>query len=132
MTGARATYRDRMIDAEPEAVLALERAGWQALSGPSGADFYDRVMAKAAVMVFPSGVMQRAEALDAIRGATPWSSFELDDERVTQPSDGVAIVTYFATAQRPNGDEYQAWMASVYVRTEGDWLLAIHQQSPVA
>jgi hypothetical protein len=120
-----------MTDRELEPVLALERAGWEALSGTGGADFYDRLMAKGAVMVFSSGVMQRNAALDAIRGATPWESYHLDDEQVSLPSEDVAVVTYRATAKRPNDPEYRAWMASIYVRDGEQWLLAVHQQSPV-
>jgi hypothetical protein len=120
-----------MIDATSQAILALERAGWEALSGSGGADFYDRLMAKAAVMVFTSGVMQRDEALETIRGATPWQSYRLDDEQVARPSEDIAVVTYHATAKRPNAPEYRAWMASVYVRDAEQWLLAVHQQSPV-
>jgi hypothetical protein len=121
-----------MTDSDSDAVLALERAGWEALSGPTGAAFYDRVMAESALMVFPSGVMHRAEAIDAIRGATPWQSYELANEQVWRPSASVAIVSYLATAHRPERPEYRAWMTSVYVRDGSDWLLAMHQQSPVA
>lgn len=114
-----------------EAVLALERAGWEALSGRGAAEFYDRVMATGAVMVFASGVMQRDEALAAMRGATPWESYRLDDEQVMLPAEDVAVVTYRAAAKRRKGPEYRAWMASIYIRDGEEWSLAVHQQSPV-
>src|SRR3546814_16826983 len=59
----------------------------------------------------------------------PWSSFELDDERVVSLTDQSAVVAYRASAAR--GDlSYSALISSTYVRGAGKWRLALHQQTP--
>lgn len=107
----------------------LERDGWQALSGPDGAEFYEAVMLDDGVMVFPGMVMDKASALDAMRSVTPWTTFDLTDLRVIRPGPDSGVVTYRASAVR-DGRQYEAWVSSVYVRHEGAWKLILHQQSP--
>ncbi len=110
---------------------ALERAGWDALSGTGGAEFYEEHMADDGLMLFPGMVMDKAAALDAIRGAEPWSSYELEDVRVIAIGDAAGIVTYGASAERAKRP-YSAVMSSVYARRGGSWRLVLHQQSPVS
>src|SRR5919107_339822 len=107
----------------------LERRGWEALSRPGGADFYEKVMAADGLMVFPGAVMDRSSALATIREVPPWSGFALSDMRVVAGTD-VGLVTYRATARRGDAPEYKATMSSVYVRRDGNWRLLLHQQSP--
>ena len=110
-------------------IEALERRGWEALSGPNGASFYEEVMAADGMMVFPGMVLDKSTAISTIRDVQPWSSFELSDVRVAT-DDKAALVTYRATAQRAGQAEYEAVMSSVYVRRHDRWLLLLHQQSP--
>jgi hypothetical protein len=116
---------------EDEELLELERRGWEALSGPDGAAFYDDLLCDDALMVFPMGIFDRATSLSAIRAAEPWQAFQLADVRIGHPAPDVGLVAYRATATRGGGSDYEAWMTSVYVRdSEGNWRLALHQQSP--
>ena len=110
-------------------IEALERQGWEALSSPNAARFYEEVMADDGLMVFPSLVMDKQAALRAIHQAEPWSTFELSDVRVTA-SQGVRLIIYRAVAQRSGQPQYQAVMSSVYVRRGDDWKLLLHQQTP--
>lgn len=110
-------------------IEALERRGWDALSGPNGVAFYEDVMAEDGLMVFPGLVMDKRAALDAIGGASPWSSFELRDVRSTADN-SVGLVTYRAKGQRSDAPPYEAVMSSVYVRRGAEWKLLLHQQSP--
>jgi hypothetical protein len=108
---------------------ALERRGWDALSGDGGADFYRDVMADDGLMVFPGMVLDKPAALETIRSVAPWASYELEDVRVA--ADGSAgLITYRARARRPAEPEYDAYMSSVYIRRGGSWRLLLHQQSP--
>jgi hypothetical protein len=109
---------------------ALERRGWEALSGPGGAEFYDEIMADDGLMVFPGLVLDKAGAISAIRDAVPWSSFALSDLSVIDAAPDVGLVTYRATAQRAGEEPYGAVMTSVYVRRGGEWRMLLHQQSP--
>ena len=108
----------------------LERRGWEALSGPDGAEFYDDLMADDCLMVFPGLVLDKAGAIAAIRDAPPWSSFELSDLRLVAVSDGAALVAYRAVAQRAGREPYEALMTTVYARREDRWRLVLHQQTP--
>jgi hypothetical protein len=107
----------------------LERDGWAALSGPNGFAFYERMMVDDGLMVFPSVVMDKVSALDAIRRAEPWSTHELTNVHVAGDQ-RVALIAYRAVATRGTSSPYTAEMSSVYVRRSGGWRLLLHQQSP--
>jgi hypothetical protein len=108
---------------------ALERRGWDALSGANGAAFYEGVMADDGLMVFPGVVMDKQAALGAIGQAAPWSAYELSDVHVTA-GNGVGLITYRAVGQRSGQVRYEAFMSSVYVHRGDAWRLLLHQQSP--
>jgi hypothetical protein len=115
-----------------EALVVLEHQAWQALSGGTGADFYRGNLTPDAVMVFPFGVLERDAAIQAIEKAPPWATFHLDEARVIALTDGSAIVTYRARAQRTGQAPYEARMTTVFVKHHGDWKTAFHQQTPLA
>ena len=46
-----------------------------------------------------------------------------------QPTSYLAILTYRARAVRGDTERYQALVSSVYVRRDGAWKLAFHQQT---
>jgi len=113
-------------------LLDLEERGWQALAAGRGPEFYDEVCAPDAVMLFPGGmVLDRDDAIEGLRQAPPWASYELTDARVVPLDDDAAVVVYRATAQRDGDEPYRAAMSSTYVRRGGEWRLAVHQQTPV-
>lgn len=109
---------------------ALERAGWQALSGPDGAAFYDELMADDGLMVFPGLVLEKPQTLRAIAGERPWLRFVLSDMRVAEAAPDVGLVTYSAAAVREGEAEYRALMTTVYARRGRRWRLVLHQQTP--
>jgi uncharacterized protein (TIGR02246 family) len=108
---------------------ALERRGWEALSGPDGAAFYADVMADDGLMVFPGMVLDKERTLRAIRGEAPWAEFELSDVRVIESTPGAATVVYRAVARRGKF-VYRANMSTAYARRDGRWQLVLHQQTP--
>jgi hypothetical protein len=114
-------------------LVELERSAWQALasSGDAAAGFYERVLAGRVVMLLPGGLVidDRSQVVDSMRGA-PWDDFEMFDERVVPLGEDSAAVAYRARARR--GDTtYEALFNSTYVREDGSWRLALHQQTPV-
>jgi uncharacterized protein (TIGR02246 family) len=114
-------------------LLQLEQQGWEALAAGRGAEFYERVMAEDAVTVVPGMVLDRRQPLASRQGVTPWSEYRLRGQRVIMLGRDAALITYEVTASRP-GDErpYHAQLTSVYVATaDGDWRLALHQQTPL-
>lgn len=94
--------------------------------------FYDARLARNAVLLFPdpTGVLDRAQALDAAGAARPWSSWRIDDRRLVALSDQSAAIAYRAEARREGQPPYAALACSVYVREDGAWKLALHQQTP--
>ncbi len=114
-----------------EELLEAEWEGWRALASGGGGEHYRQHLAANAVMAFPFGVMSRQEAIDAMEAALPWSSFDLVDPQVVELSADSGIVVYRVNAQRTGEKPYVAIVSSTFVRGEGRWLLAFHQQSPV-
>jgi hypothetical protein len=113
-------------------VVALERAGWDALSSGRGADHYREHLAAGALMAFPFGVLDRTEALEAIASAAPWSRYAMSDARVVRLGSEAALVVYSVVAERVGEPPFTAVLSSTFVRQGGDWRLAFHQQSPTA
>jgi hypothetical protein len=58
----------------------------------------------------------------------PWSSFELQNVRVIQPTEDTAVVAYGGIAQREDID-WSALMSSLYVCRAIGWKLTFHQQT---
>jgi uncharacterized protein (TIGR02246 family) len=109
----------------------LERQGWQALSGPEGAAFYENLMAEDGLMVFPGLVLDKNATIRAIAGERPWTWFELSAIQVISLTPDASLITYRATSQREGEAEYRALMTSVYAKREGGWRLVLHQQTPL-
>jgi uncharacterized protein DUF4440 len=96
-----------------------------------GADVYRQRLADEALMVFPGMVLTKPQTVDAIAAGPRWTSVEFSDQRLMRlAQDGVALI-YRASGSR-DGDAapYSALVSSVYVRRNGEWRLALHQQSP--
>ena len=114
-----------------DTLLALEEQGWQALADGTGADFYRRYLTDDALMVVPGGVLSREVVLQFMESAPPWAWFRIEAARVLPLTEDSAVVAYQATAQREGQAEYSALMSTVYVRRDGAWKVAFHQQTPV-
>ncbi|MBD3942694.1 nuclear transport factor 2 family protein [Microbacterium sp. NEAU-LLC] len=114
-------------------LLELEHQGWKSLCDGTGSEFYGRLMTADGAMVLAHGmVLDRDAAVDSLNDAPPWRTYEIHDERLIPLGDDHAILVYTGRATR-DGDEaaFTALMSSVYVRQDGDWRLALYQQTPV-
>lgn len=114
-------------------LIALERDGWQALSGAGGesaAQFYGRILDADVVMLLPGGLRltDRDEILRLMSRA-PWDGFELGDPRTLELGPDSAVVLYGVVAER-GGSPYSALISSTYVRRDDGWKLVLHQQTP--
>lgn len=111
--------------------VRLEHEGWTALC--KGRDeavaFYGDVLADHVTMLFPGGLRLRGkqQVLDAIE--PEWTDYSIRDLEVAETGD-TAVLSYFAEAQRREGDRYQALISSVYVWTDDAWRIVLHQQTP--
>jgi ketosteroid isomerase-like protein len=114
--------------------IELERHSWDVLVGSvEGASaFFGEILMDDTVMALPGGLLLAGkDAIMATMGGTPWASYEMTETRVVRLSDDVEAVVYRADAEDSEGQEYVALMTSVYVRHNGAWRLALHQQTPV-
>ena len=106
-------------------LLEIERE----LGGGTG-DTYRKHLTDDAVVVVPGAAITREQTAFAIDATPGWDEFEITEDRVVPLTDDSAILTYRWSSRR--GDEtYEALMSSVYVRRDGEWKLALHQQTPV-
>lgn len=117
--------RHDLLDIEHQALEVLSS------SAEAATAFYEEVLAREVLMLFPGGVVieDRADVISSM-GGPPWDGFEISDERVLELGDTVAAVVYRATAKRGES-EYTALFNSTYIREDGTWMLALHQQTPV-
>jgi hypothetical protein len=111
-------------------LVELEREGWEALSSGRGGEYYREHLADNALMAFTFGVMTRDEAIAAMEAAPPWGSFELKDPRVVELTEDSGVVVYAVEARREGQEPYSAVVSSTFVRQDGAWKLAFHQQTP--
>jgi hypothetical protein len=74
-------------------------------TGEAAAVFYEQVLDDTVVMLLPGGVVldDRAVIVQSMSGQ-PWSSFELQNVRVIQPTEDTAVVAYGGIAQREDID----------------------------
>lgn len=111
-------------------LVDLERQGWEALSSGRGGGYYREHLTQDALMAFAFGVVGRDDAIEAIESAPPWASYEIRDPRVIPLTPDSGVVVYGVTAQRTGQSPYTATISSTFVRRDGAWRLAFHQQTP--
>ena len=116
--------------AELEHLVDLERQGWEALASGRGGAYYREHLTQDALMAFPFGVMQREDTVAAMESAPPWASYEMQDPHVITLTPDSGIVLYSVVAQRAGQEPYTATISSTFVRRDGSWKLAFHQQTP--
>ena len=112
-----------------DTLLALEEGFWRAAGD---GEFYRRHVADDGLFVLPAGagVMPKEVVIAAVSVAPPWSGVEIDNAQLVQLTADSAALVYHARGAR-GADQYVALISSVYVRRDGEWLLALHQQTPV-
>lgn len=113
-------------------LLEVERKLWR-----NDVDLYRDNLVEEALLVFPeTGVIGREFALEAIRientAGSRWAEVDFDDVRVLPLLPDVAVLAYKVTARwEHETSEMTALASSVYVKRDGAWKVALHQQSPI-
>lgn len=110
-------------------LLALEKKFW---SGDAG--FYRNNLDDKCLTVFTkmAGVQSKDAIADMVAGDSQrWEDLKIDEKGLVEPTRDMAILSYEASAQR-GGQRYKALVSSGYVRRNGAWKLAFHQQTPLA
>lgn len=112
-------------------LVELEKQFWLAAGN---VDFYRAHLTQGAFMVFPApyGIMDRDRTLRAVEAAEPWVSLEISEVHLVELTDSSAVVAYRASARHAEGPTYETFATTAYVKEDGDWKLAVHQQTPIA
>jgi uncharacterized protein YchJ len=110
-------------------LLALERRFWT-----GDAEFYRHNLDDRCLTAFASmaGVATKDEIADSVGAERRWQDLTIELRGLLEPTDDIAIVTYKAAATRENGPPYSALVSSGYVKRDGAWKMAFHQQTPLA
>jgi hypothetical protein len=81
-------------------------------------------------MAFSFGVLDREAAIEAMAAAPPWERFEITDPQAVPLGRDAGALVYRVVAHRAGEEPYAAVISSTFVREDGAWRLAFHQQSP--
>ncbi|HEX7351372.1 nuclear transport factor 2 family protein [Brachybacterium sp.] len=116
-----------------DALLALERRGWEALTRHEGGTFYGQLMMADALMILVNGtVLDRPTIAASLDDSPAWSAFALEDARLVPTGEGSAALVYRATASRDGEDEpFVALMSSHYTLRQGKPALTLYQQTTI-
>jgi hypothetical protein len=110
-------------------LLALERQFWT-----GDGEFYRRNLDEQCLVAFTemAGVKGRndiASMIDADK--TRWQDVKLEKKGFVDLGNGVALLSYEAQARKADRT-YKAIVSSGYVKRDGAWKMAFHQQTPLA
>ncbi len=110
-------------------LVAIERRFW---TGDS--EFYRHNLDDQCLTAFTemAGVASKDQIADSVASERRWQDLQIDVRGLVEPTDDVAILTYHAAATRQNGEPYSALVSSGYVKRNGAWKMAFHQQTPLA
>ncbi|WP_243226090.1 nuclear transport factor 2 family protein [Microbacterium sp. CIAB417] len=114
-------------------LLDLEHQGWRSLCDGTGAEFYGDIMTSDGVMVLAHGqILDRRAVVDSLNDVPAWRTYDIAEARLIGLGDDHAILVYNGRAYR-DGEEpaFVALMSSIYTRRDGNWRLALYQQTPV-
>ena len=110
----------------------MERQAWDAFGRGDG-KFFDGFYSSDAAQIDPNGIMTRKEAIAAISTKPcELKSYSFNNFKVTMLNATTAFVTYAATQDATCGGQKvpeKLLASSVYVKRNGKWQGALHQES---
>lgn len=113
-----------------DALMELERKGWDSLCEQTGGSFYGELMTDDAVMVLVNGaVLDKASVVQSLNEAPGWDGYEINDTRLVALGPDAAALVYRATAHRGGEDSFAAAMTSCYRIVDGSPRLALYTQT---
>jgi hypothetical protein len=116
-------------NADAQLTDGLLRELEQELAAGDGAT-YGRRLSEGAIAIVPTRVLDKVEMVMAVDEAGGWDGFSLENEREERLGPDAALISDRFSGHR-GAYEYTAQFSSVYVREDGDWLLLLHQQTPL-
>lgn len=113
-------------------LLEIERKLWT-----NDPVFYKSNLTEDSLLVFPeTGVIGRDIAVDAVSKENAegrrWAEVQFDKVRSLRLTDDAHLLSYSVAARWEHEESWNLALASsVYVKREGLWKLAFHQQTPI-
>ncbi|GLS30689.1 hypothetical protein SAMN04488498_13217 [Mesorhizobium albiziae] len=116
------------MSAAHDKLLALEKEFWIA-----GEEFFRRNADKDCLVAFTemAGVMSNADLAATAKKPNRWKELEIELKGIVEPTDGVVLLSYEASAVRENGEPYKALVSTGYVKRDDGWKMMFHAQAPL-
>ena len=111
-------------------LVALEREAIRHMVAGTAADFYRDILTDDALLVVPGAILDGPTFLEGLEGEPEMRTLELHDPRVIELGQDGAVLLYRAVATLPGGGTWTSMMNTTYVRRDGRWRVAYHQQTP--
>jgi hypothetical protein len=108
-------------------LLALEKQFWF-----GDAEFYRQNLDDSCLVVFAemAGPMTKDRIAGMAKDGNQWKKLDLDFKGLIEPTANFAIVSYHASGTRLDGTPHEANASTGYIRRNGGWKMAFHQQTP--
>ncbi len=130
-----AVGQTKQTDSVETQIIALEKMAFEAWKNKDRKFFEDH-MSEAGQYLDPSGVGGKAQYVKAIiDNNCTVSKYSLDNTKVTMLSNDVALLNYRYTHDVVCGGNPEAsplWASTIYVKRDGKWLIAFHQELAAA
>lgn len=108
-------------------LMKLEKGFWT-----EDADYYRAHVDEECLIAFADFVGLRGnEEIASMRGDSHWTNIKLNEKGLVQLSDDAVVLSYEASANRTTGEPYKALVSTGYVKRDGEWKMAFHQQTPL-
>lgn len=106
----------------------LERGFWT-----GGPEFYLANSDDSCLVCFPGmvKVLSREELAGTVSAGPRWHDLDIRPKASVRPAPDIVIIAYESSARRGEEPRYSAAVSSGYVRRDGKWKLAWHQQTPL-
>jgi len=116
-----------MTDTENQ-LYDLERGFWT-----EGPEFYIANADDRCLVCFPGlvRVLSRQELSETVKSGPRWHDVQIQPKAVVEPAPGVVVIAYEGSAECGDEGRYHAAVSSGYVKRNGKWKLAWHQQTPL-
>jgi hypothetical protein len=108
-------------------LLKLEKGFWT-----EDADYYREHVDEECLLAFADFAGVRGnEEIASMRGDSNWTNINLDEKGLAHLSNEAVVLTYEVSADRKSGEPYKALVSTGYVKRDGEWKMAFHQQTPL-
>lgn len=110
-------------------VVDVEREFWDRSNDP---EFFTKALTDDAITVFePMGFVTKEQGVEEAKQSPGWTDVNMQDVEVREITPDVVAVVYHASAKKKGTDEpYLGSIASVYVKRDGRWQLALTSHQP--